>query len=220
MPILETSLILGGAALVTLRGGPDGDDLRAPFVMAGPWVFPLPIVRGYKPEVSDGFQARLSEDHRQHLGVDLMYRRTRKGKVTGPETAIDNIDGTSLYWMPKGQVAYAAQNGDIWSSGYSPTFGHNIVIDHGKPWCSFYQHLSTLLVPKDIERGMLNGRKYPVKAGDPIGIVGGAVKGYGLRHLHFELWYRGGRDGACDPHKPPGGVPPIEAWNFITQKEG
>lgn len=219
MPILETSIVLGGAALVTLRGGPDGDDLRAPFVAAGDWHFPLPIVRGYKPEVSDLFQLTATKEHRQHLGVDIMYRRTRKGVVTGPETPINGLDGTALYWVPKGQVVYAVQNADVWTTAYSPKYGHNCVLDHGKPWATFYQHMETLLIPLGIERGMLNGKPYPVKAGDPIGIVGGAPTGYPLRHLHFELWYRGGRDGACDPRKPPGGIPPLDKWTFITQKE-
>lgn len=215
MPI-EWPLIIGGAAIV---GGELGADPgRLPVDGGAQWIFPLPIWRGYKPEVSDGFQGAVTADHRKHLGADIMYRRKRSGVVQSPEERIDGINGTKLYFVPAGMVAYAVHDGRLWSTGETE-LGFNVVLDAGKPYACFYQHLSTLLVPVGVKSGLFNGRPFPIRAGDPLGVVGGARTGYKLRHLHFEVWKGGDRDTAIDPRstEAAGG---LGAWQTITLTGG
>ena len=212
---IEWPIILGGAYLF---GGDLGRPDRLPIDAGAQWVSPLPVYRGYVPEVSDGFQGAATTDHRQHLGVDLMYRRKRANTVTPPEEAIDGKNGSKLYWVPAGMVAYACHDAIIWSTGRTE-LGHNVVLDCGKPYAVFYQHLSTLLVPLGIAKGKLGERPYPVRAGDPLGVVGGDGRpgGYPLRHLHLEIWRGGGRESAVDPRTADigGGV---AKWTAITLK--
>jgi hypothetical protein len=205
---LEWPLILGAAGVLTLDG--QGDAARQGFDGGADWVSPLPVWKGYPPVISDAFQLRATDAHRQHLGVDIMYRRKRTGVATGPEAPINDVDGTKGFFMPPGLVAVACHDGELWSTGESD-LGWNVVVDHGKPYATFYQHLSVLMVPESISRGKLNGKPFPVKAGTPLGIVGGSRTGYRLRHLHFEVWRGGGRDSAIDPRSPEvaGGV---TAW--------
>lgn len=213
---VEWPIILGAGYLFSGElSRPDRPILDA----GAQWVQPLPVFRGYKPEVSDGFQGAATTDHRQHLGVDIMYRRKRSGVVTPPEEAIDGKNGSKLYWVPAGMVAYACHDGIIWNSKRTE-LGHSVLLDCGKPYAVFYQHLSTLLVPIGIAGGKLNGRPYPVRAGDPLGVVGGDMRagGYPLRHLHLEIWRGGGRESAVDPRSSDiaGGV---AKWTAITLKE-
>jgi murein DD-endopeptidase MepM/ murein hydrolase activator NlpD len=90
----------------------------------------------------------------------------------------------------------AAADGTIWSSGMTP-HGLHVVIDHGKPFATYYVHMSSLLVPSGIARG---GGKIKVYAGQPLGVVGASpLDGQHLKHLHFEVWKDGGAESHTDP---------------------
>ena len=109
----------------------------------------------------------------KHLGVDVMYRKR---------------DGT--YFAPVGTPIRAANTGTVWSVTSGPR-GIAVVIDHGKPWATFYQHLATVTVTK--------GQVVPV--GAVIGTMGASsLDAAHVRHLHFAAWYEGHGDAASvDP---------------------
>ena len=130
------------------------------------WVWPIPDLPGMPAVISQEFRPPT------HMGVDLMYRLA--GKWTAPV-------GTPLR---------AARDGVVWSVGVTER-GHNVVLDHGKPWATFYQHLAGV--------GVAKGQS--VKAGQLIGTMGAdPTDPQGLRHLHFATWYQGSGDSASvDP---------------------
>jgi murein DD-endopeptidase MepM/ murein hydrolase activator NlpD len=69
-----------------------------------------------------------------------------------------------------------------------------VVIDHGKPWASMYQHLATSLLPAHA-RGLnvATGKATLVRQGDVLGTMGAdPMQGArAFRHLHFETWREG-----------------------------
>ena len=91
---------------------------------------------------------------------------------------------------PAGAHIVAARSGKVWSTGETAR-GLNVVIDHGKPWATFYQHLSRV----DVVKGQV------VIAGQSIGIIGADPTDHQhVRHLHFAMWYEGAGDNASvDP---------------------
>lgn len=152
------------------------------------WVFPLPTLNGRQAEISDGFSSTATGGHRQHLGVDIMYRRLVNEPAELPR-------GSKMFYVPEGTPVLAAYGGKIWQASLSETYGHNVTIDHGNvpgigPCCTFYQHMS------EFSRSWSKGDV--VAAGERLGIVGGSLTGYPLHHLHFELWLPT-RDKAVDP---------------------
>ena len=152
------------------------------------WVYPLPTLGGDRnATVSDGFSAAKTAEHREHLGVDVMYRRR-------PHEPAELPRGTKLFYMPAGTPVLAAFDGKIWNA-HITGFGHSVAIDHGDapdigPAVTFYQHMSSFARPWT--KGDV------VRAGDQLGIVGGSLTGYPLHHLHFELWLPT-REKAVDP---------------------
>jgi len=86
-----------------------------------------------------------------------------------------------------------------------------VVLDHGPPWATFYQHMSEMFV--DATQRARSGQR--VRAGDILGYVGAdPLDGEGLMHLHFEVWYRGGPDAAIDP------APLMTAWQVLPMERG
>lgn len=157
------------------------------------WVFPVPDL----VITNDLYPATISQEWRypDHLGVDIMFRR-RNGKPA-------NVDhGAGEDWFaPEGTPIYAAKDGKVWSAGRSPR-GWDVVLDHGPPFATFYQHLALLMVPLTVDgKRMDNGQEYTVKAGDLIGYMGYDVTDpEEVRHLHFAVWYNGAGDNASvDP---------------------
>lgn len=151
------------------------------------WVFPLPTLGGRVPVVSDGFSRTATSSHREHLGVDIMYRRL-------PTEPAELPRGTKLFFLPADTPVLAAFGGKVWSANVGD-FGHSVTIDHGDvpgvgPCVTFYQHMSSFA------RAWKKGDK--ISAGDKLGIVGGSPTGYPLHHLHFELWLPV-RSNAVDP---------------------
>ena len=130
------------------------------------WVWPVPDRSAAQPAV-------MSQEFRptNHRGVDIMFREAGK-------------------WVaPEGTPILAARDGVVWSTG-STARGGNVVLDHGPPFATFYQHLATITVTQGQH----------VKAGQQIGTMGAdPTDPQGYRHLHFEVWYKGAADKAVDP---------------------
>ena len=75
-----------------------------------------------------------------------------------------------------GTKVYAANGGEVTTSGYSSAWGNYIIINHGGGYTTLYAHLS--------RRNVSKGKK--VKQGDVIGLSGNTGYSTGP-HLHFEI---------------------------------
>ena len=75
-----------------------------------------------------------------------------------------------------GTKVYAANSGEVTTSGYSSAWGNYIIINHGGGYTTLYAHLS--------RRNVSKGKK--VKQGDVIGLSGNTGYSTGP-HLHFEI---------------------------------
>jgi len=134
----------------------------------GEWHWPVPRdAAGNPPVVSNEFRRP------SHLGVDVMYR----------------VGGR--YVAPEGTKVLAARAGVVWSTGKTAR-GWNVVLDHGKPWATFYQHLAAEPLVKKGDH---------VAAGQELGFMGAdPTDPQKVRHLHFATWYKGAGDSASvDP---------------------
>jgi hypothetical protein len=148
----------------------------------------VPAWNGRAPVISDGFESR-REGRVRHGGVDIMFKRQ-------PSDAFPSgsPNGSRMFVMPDGIPALAARDGVVWSAMKTP-IGFSVVIDHGKPFATYYTHLERMFVAPTAPR---EGRQRVV-AGQPIGIIGySPLDGAKLKHLHFELW-RGGPNDKIDP---------------------
>lgn len=148
------------------------------------WIFPVPILNGRIPVISDGYQRIKSASHRQHLGSDIMYRR-----IPGDP---DGLPSSSKHFsVPEHTPVLSVAPGTVERYGLTNR-GHTVLINHGDGIRTFYQHLANL--NPDIGLGS------PVGAGTYLGDIGhdtGEGK-YRLRHLHFEVW-RPSRASTIDP---------------------
>jgi murein DD-endopeptidase MepM/ murein hydrolase activator NlpD len=165
--------------------------------LSGRWVWPVGVWRGRKPEISDGFT---SSRHTQkgevirHGGVDIMFRR-----VAGDRCPPGTPNGSRGYIMTDHRAALAASNGVVSFAASTPR-GWTVIIDHApRKLATYYTHLSQLLVVP----------KQPVRAGQPIGIIGGdPLDAAHLMHLHLETW-RGGPKDRVDPE------PVMRDWEYL-----
>jgi murein DD-endopeptidase MepM/ murein hydrolase activator NlpD len=160
-------------------------------------VWPVGVWLGRKPEITDGFNGtrRSSSGEKiRHGGVDVMYRRTAPDRWPA-----GSANGSRNYVMPDHRAALAASDGLVWSAAYTPR-GWTVVIDHApRKLATYYTHMSQLLVVP----------KQAVRAGQPIGIIGGdPLDAAHLMHLHFEVW----RGGAADRFDP---EPLMKAWEHL-----
>ena len=139
------------------------------------WLWPVPIAAdGRKPQISDGFHAAGDASVRGgvgHRGQDIMYRKLLP-------TAPRHPWSSKWYEMLPRTPAVAANEGVVYRSGRLDT-GWHVILDHGDGIGTGYHHLSELL--PGTERGCR------VRAGEPLGVVGGSPIGYGLCHLHFDV---------------------------------
>jgi len=171
--------------------------------LTGRWGWPVPRWQGRAPVISDGYGS--PRPGTTHLGVDLMFAR-----IASDAFSTSGPNGSKLFVMPDSWPAVAAADGVLWSAG--PTLrGYAVVIDHGTV-ATFYQHLSTLIVPetKAPAVGTPRAKMIPIKAGQPLGIIGGDPSNppY-LKHLHFELWPAGPAS-AVNPQ------PYMRTWQIFT----
>lgn len=165
--------------------------------LPGQWVWPIGVWRGHRPEISDGFtSSRHSQtgDVIRHGGVDLMYRR-----LAGDGCPPGTPNGSRGYIMPDHRAALAASDGVVSFAASTPR-GWTVIVDHApRKLATYYTHFSALLVVP----------KQQVRAGQPIGIIGGdPLDAAHLMHLHFETW-RGGAKDRFDP------APLMRGWEYL-----
>jgi murein DD-endopeptidase MepM/ murein hydrolase activator NlpD len=173
--------------------------------LAGRWGWPVPRYEGRAPVISDGFGSPRPPG--KHMGVDLMFARISSDRFPlGP-------NASKAFVMPDAWMAVAASDGVLWSAGRTPR-GYAVVVDHGNV-ATFYQHLDTLFVPevKAPAKGAPRFTLIPIKAGQPLGVIGGdPLDPNRLKHLHFELW-AGGPTNAVDP------APLMRSWQVFTPSD-
>lgn len=165
------------------------------------WHFPVPdlITRDgqrYDAVVSSGVRHPKRPGHH---GIDVLYRRKRAGDR--PEYKAGTPDGDETWFAPPETPILAARAGKVWSVTHGPK-GWAVVIDHGKPWATFYQHLARVdLEPHTAGKAASGGPPTVVKEGDMIGTMGFSTTDPArLRHLHFEAWFNGhGNAASQDP---------------------
>ncbi len=117
----------------------------------------LPLGKPIKATISSAFGGRqdpINGRRAFHEGVDFQARTGEKVFVTG--------------------------NGRVVSSSYSPDYGENVIISHGKGYETMYAHLSKRLVQV--------GDK--ISSGEVVGLVGNSGRSTGS-HLHYEIRYLG-----------------------------
>jgi hypothetical protein len=196
-------VVVGGSALAVYlwsrsRNAPQGG-LR-PASVPGDWVWPLPAWNGRAPMISDGFDSP-RPGYPRHGGVDLMYPRLATDSYRPGSS-----NGSKAFVMPDGTKVLAAADGVVWSALRTPQ-GFAVVIQHAKPYATFYTHLEQLFVARTA-RGSSNER---VRAGQPIGIVGASpLDAEHLKHLHFELWNGGAKD-KLDPALA------MRSWRVVSE---
>jgi murein DD-endopeptidase MepM/ murein hydrolase activator NlpD len=164
------------------------------------WVWPV-------PDLAIGaarFPAVVSQElHPGHNGIDICYRATSEllAMLKARFTSENEWDG-SVFFAPKGTPVLAAKSGTVYQSNIKSPRGLGIVLDHGKPWATFYQHLASCSVVKGQH----------VNAGDVIGVMGfDPTDAAQFNHLHFEVWYGGAGDSFVDPE------PHMPDWARVTK---
>lgn len=187
----------GGVLLMMARGGPE---------WGGGWVWPVPTLVlssgiEYPAVVSDGMGAgKRDGGKRAHNGVDIMYKRRSLTDMVVPYPPGSRL-GSTRFFAPTGTPIVAARDARVWSVERGAR-GIAVVLDHGKPWATFYTHLATTKLD-DHRAGVRAGGAAPqlVMAGDVIGTMGHDPTGSAPSHLHFETWYKGAAAAAVDPEK-------------------
>lgn len=163
------------------------------------WTWPVPdLVTG--GAVPAWYAATQSQEFRRpsHLGVDIMYRR-----VPGDNTARWAQDHGDAHWFaPATTPILAARDGVVWSVDRSQR-GIEVVIDHGRPFATYYQHLAATSLPIGTKGGVTpSGNALHVRAGEQIGVMGyDPTDPEGLRHLHFAVWHGGDNTSSVDPER-------------------
>lgn len=117
------------------------------------------------PAVSSGWNAPLAS-----LNVSSGFG-SRQDPTGFSGTQHDGIDLTGSYGTP----VFASRSGSIASSGYDPSAGNYIIINHGDGYYSYYLHLSSIVVGGGA-----------VSAGQTIGLMGTTGNSTGV-HLHFGI---------------------------------
>lgn len=190
-------ILLGGIILIGLMKKTRG------IAWGHGWHWPVPdlVTRDGKK-----YLATISQEFKPatHLGVDIMYRRTSitdRPEFPAAPGANGVRNGSPMYFAPPETPILAARDGRVWSVSKGAR-GWSVVLDHGKPWATFYTHLERVdLEPHKAGKAIASGQPTNVKAGDMLGTMGGdPLESTHLRHLHFAAWYEGqGDDASVDP---------------------
>lgn len=164
------------------------------------WMWPVPSLKTkdgarYDAVISDGVGTARGDA--VHRGVDIMYKR--RTSTDRPEYK-QGTDGTRGFFAPPLTPIVAARDGVVWSAGNTPR-GWTVVLDHGKPWATYYTHMEHTPFPAHAQGvNTATGHATPVKAGDVIGFMGyDPMDAAKLRHLHFAVWHGGTDEDAIDP---------------------
>lgn len=193
---IAVALITG--LLLAKRNG----DNSVPVEWGSGWKWPVaPIAFAdgsrYAPEVSQEFKGA------EHAGVDIMFRR--RNAADRPAYPAGSENGNTRWFAPPGTPIVAARDGRVWTVKRTGR-GWVVVLDHGKPFATFYTHLSGSVF--GLHRGgMPLSGKTPtlVKAGQLLGRMGSdpmEARKPPLRHLHFAVWHKGSGDSASvDPER-------------------
>lgn len=175
------------------------------------WVWPVPTLKMpdgkvYQAVITDGVGSPRGSGI--HHGVDIMYqRRNAADRPEYGQKAVNGTkNGTPRFFAPPRTPIVAAKAGAIWSSAKTAR-GGTVVIDHGKPFATYYTHIELLAFPEHANGRRVNqadatepGPVTHVNAGDIIGWMGAdPLDGERLRHLHFEVWHGGASNKAVDP---------------------
>lgn len=188
-------LLAAGALLVLTRDStPWGDPTL--------WHWPVPDLLSGQGVAVEYHPAVVSQEFRRpsHLGVDVMFKRLQlaSGLDMG-EYKPGTHDGSDVFFAPQHVPVLAARDGVVWSVDTSAR-GIEVVLDHGKPFATYYQHLATTILPPMFKGKGRDGSVIRVRAGDVIGTMGyDPTDPEGLRHLHFAVWLNGDNDSSVDP---------------------
>lgn len=143
--------LLAAVVAAPARAGPLEDAADA-LNAAAKWVqFDSPI-SGFRINSVFGFRQLPGEKGRMHQGVDIA--------------------------APTGTPVKAAARGTVVKTGFSPTYGKFVEVEHPNGVTSFYAHLSK------IAAGLGSGAT--VREGETLGAVGSTGRSTGA-HLHFEI---------------------------------
>ena len=104
------------------------------------------------------------------------YFGTRKSPFTGRRVMHEGLDIAANVGTP----VIATADGIVARVGYSPSYGKEVVIDHGYGYRTIFGHSSKILVKP--------GQR--VKRGDKVALVGNPGRSTGP-HLHYELRMNG-----------------------------
>jgi len=194
----------GGVAAAGALAWREGRRTSAPAegtVRGTAWIHPVPTLGERQAVVSNPFRAPVSANGktREHLGVDLMYRR-RDARDLSAAFPAGTPGGTPLFFMPEGVPVLATSAGVVTFARATPV-GNTVILRHPSGWVTYYAHLATLAVR----------RGESVAAGQPIGTIGASPQDAArIRHLHLELWKDSTRSDAVDPE------PYLAAWSRVT----
>jgi murein DD-endopeptidase MepM/ murein hydrolase activator NlpD len=123
----------------------------------------------------------VSNDGRFRMPMRVAFTVTdRYGAARGRGLIHGGID-LALDGMWQTRV-YSACAGTVLSASYSYSYGNHVVVDCGDGWATLYGHFSQTKV----------SRGSAVTQSTVLGISGSSGYSTG-EHLHFEIWYQGGR---------------------------
>lgn len=173
----------------TCPPGPDDPEVIPPEKEGDPpkgdnwdgWLWPVPYWEDQDPAISDGFYRHQTPDHRQHLGVDIMFKNPTAQTPDLPEV-------TKWYHMPSKTVPMLAMGpGNIWFAGET-SVGWTVQIDHhelvGFPLVTYYTHMSELFIPE----WPSGGGGMEVHPGLELGFIGNNPSDNDPNHCHMEMW--------------------------------
>lgn len=100
----------------------------------------------------------------------------RQDPINGRRAFHEGVD----FQAQTGAKVRATGNGRVVSSGYSPDYGENIIVSHGKGYETMFAHLSKRMAQVGDS----------IAPGDVVGLVGNSGRSTGS-HLHYEIRYRG-----------------------------
>lgn len=100
----------------------------------------------------------------------------RQDPINGRKAFHEGVD----FQAKTGEKVQATGKGRVVSSSYSPDYGENVIVSHGRGYETMYAHLSKRLVQVGDS----------ITPGDTVGLVGNTGRSTGS-HLHYEIRHQG-----------------------------